>query len=69
MMEERFIRYCVDLILLPHDAIVRQQGVDLILLPHDAIVRQQGVWQVRKQIISYNEYKLQFNNLSPAYYK
>jgi len=25
MMEERFIRYCVDLILLPHDAIVRQR--------------------------------------------
>jgi len=32
-------------------------------LPHDCIV-----WQER-QIISYYEYKLQFNNLSPAHYK
>jgi len=26
-LEEKLIIYCVDLILLPHDAIVRQQGL------------------------------------------
>jgi len=29
MMEERFIRYCADLMLLPHDTIVRQRGQPL----------------------------------------
>ena len=32
MMEERFIRYCADLMLLPHDTIVRQRGQPLYRL-------------------------------------
>jgi len=40
MMEEKLIIYCVDLILLPHDAIVRQRGKNTLEQIHYYLIEK-----------------------------